>query len=899
MNLINQNGPKAPNSALTPARRYTPARQAATPFDLEAYLSRQPIPEAAAQYIRDAFERPSRTPSGYVSNTFKLPVPAYGYVITPESRRWEFPAALTHISRPDVLRFVEQSGRVVVHVNDVTSHPFTVTHTPDFLVLTRGGIEVYEVKPAAELARLCLTSPKRYQSGADGRYRSAPLEQFFSGWNFKYYIISEHNLDPNLVRAALFLQQYFNTVPASNFSQEEVQLVTSAVSDQPGITVGELPIDQPPRRVELALHLIANGVVYTPLSNADMERPEDLRLYSNPREEVAHSLLKGAAFARPADLNELGYQLAEGAEIHLQHKGKLRKYIVHALGKSTVTLRSDDGLIKMSHTAMLDAGVKITAIHGAESTVEARFRTASPEDRLVYHHRRQSVTPYLPGGRLAGMPPDDRSVRRWRDAFLENERMGLPGDLALFPRIHERGNRVSRIDQGVFDKLIELIKAEHLRSTSSGRRTPTMIRDLLIAARETGEIKGRIPSLTTVCYHCNRGRHYTKALIQGGKRMAEPFAPMFPPSSLLGSPHGQRTWMVTHVDTTVMDVSETHPNQDHEVKKSHLMKLVDAFSGEELAAHRFEGSPNAMCVRELLLHCFELHRRLPAAIVVDHGKEHKNTWLEKACALLGIILIYRPVSDPRKGSPVETTFSTLCKQLLHQLAGNTSLLKHARLVTKAVDPRGFTLWSREEIDALLEEYLTLRNNLPRQRKPSPLAISRATDLKYGPAPLPNLSAPQVREALMPLVPRFTRKVSKRGTIYCNKHTYHSRELEEFIGENVEVRSEPLANGIAPEVVYAYPKGRRRTIECTLNDISGPSADIVAAAEVIDEQTLGPSPYDDVTSAEIMKAKFAAKIASTEKRLRAKKAKRQQPPKAQPPQAIQPNRQFTFTPISTK
>ncbi|KAB2916775.1 MAG: transposase, partial [Dechloromonas sp.] len=391
----------------------------------------------------------------------------------------------------------------------------------------------------------------------------------------------------------------------------------------------------------------------------------------------------------------------------------------------------------------------------------------------------------------------------------------------------------------------------------------------------------------------------TKAFIQGGKRMAEPYAPMFPPSSLLGSPHGQRTWMVTHVDTTVMDVSETHPNQDREISKSHLMKLVDAFSGEELAAHRFEGAPNAMCVRELLLHCYARHRRLPAAIVCDHGKEHKNTWLEKACALLGIILIYRPVSDPRKGSPVETTFSTLCRQLLHNLSGNTALLKQARLVTKAVDPRAFTLWSREEIDALLEEYLTLRNNLPRQRKPSPLAISRATDLKFGPAPLPNLSERQVREALMPLVPRFMRKVSKRGTIYCNKHTYHSTELEEFIGEYVEVRSEPLAKGIAPEIVYAHPKGSRRTIECTRNDISGPSADLVAAAKVIDEQTLGPSPYPDVTSAEIAKAKFEAKIVSTEKRMRAKKAERPPPPKVQPPQAIKPSRQFTFTPVSTK
>lgn len=43
MNLNNQNGPKAPNSALTSARRYTPARQAATPFDLEAYLKGHPL----------------------------------------------------------------------------------------------------------------------------------------------------------------------------------------------------------------------------------------------------------------------------------------------------------------------------------------------------------------------------------------------------------------------------------------------------------------------------------------------------------------------------------------------------------------------------------------------------------------------------------------------------------------------------------------------------------------------------------------------------------------------------------------------------------------------------------------------------------------------------------------
>lgn len=873
--------PKAPN---------TPARAAAA-FDLDPYVLSLPTVLDAKHYIRTSYEAPALSPNGYSSNTVYHADQRMPFVVTAQSRNYEFPLLLTLLARPDVVCVLDQPTTITVHGKTAAGVPFTFRYTPDFLVLTLTGVEVYEVKPADRLADLCLERPHRYQCSSDGSYRSKPVEDHFAAWGFSFHIVSERNLSKAFVQASLMLQVYVNAEPPVPFTPEELKSVHDAVNTTPGIHVRELPIENPSRRAELALHLLANARLFSHLSDSDINEPQDLRLYSDYRDEKAFSLLINSCSSAPANLEELGYQLVPGAEIALRK----HRYIVEEVSPRFVLLKGTDSQVrKLGHQALLDLSPRIYAIHGAEQTLIGKLRKASQEDRLAYLWRREAIRPYLPGGRLALVSPKDRSIRRWRDAFLDNERHGLPGDLALFPRYDQCGKAEPRTDPEVLAKLDELIRTSLTRP--GGGRTVSWVRNELIAAKARGEIHGKIPSERTIYRRCAAFPKHERDRKTGGKRFAIGSEPIHPGTGVMGSPHGQRNWLIAHIDSTPLDLSLTHANQDKEIIKDTLCRMTDPFDGMILASTTAAGAVNAMRIRDLIWDCWRRHHRLPRIIVVDWGSEHNNAWIQKACAFLGITLIYREKSAPRKGAPVETTFSTTNRQLVHNLNGNTKLLKNPRQITKSMDLKALTTWSSEDLKLLLEDDMMLRNELPRQRKPSPQAIAEAVNQKFGAAPLPRLTNEQVRIALLPFVKGPKRIVSQRGTVRVMQKVYHSKELVDFAGMHIDLRDDPED----PNVIYAIPPRGRRTITCHLHDLTGPTADLLEDAKLIDEKTLGPDPFENVSAADLRRTEIVEAVnlaeESQKKEKSASQRKRRSRAAGPAPKADRSNLiNFTLTP----
>ncbi len=859
-------------------RAYTPARAA---FDFEAFVLSLPPGPDAKTYLRNSFEAPALVPNGFSSNTVYHADPRMPFVVTAASRNYEFATLLTLLARPDVLQIIDQPGTITVHGKTADGVPFTFRYTPDFLVITKAGVEVFEVKPADQMAALCVKHPHRYQSTSDG-YRSKPVEDFFGAWGFSFHIVTERNLSAPFVQWSLLLQTYVNAQPPVPFTADELKSVHDAVTATPGMTVSELPIESPARRVEIALHLIANAQLFSHLSEADTSKPQDLRLYADHRDERAFALLFNSCSTKPTNLEELGYQLVPGAEISLRNA----LYSVEEVSARSVLLKGPDGKVrKLAHQALLDLAPRIHGIHGAEQTLLRRLRLASFEDRQVYLRRRAAITPFLPGGRLAGATPKDRSIRRWRDAFLNNERHGLPGDLALFPRFHECGNPEPRTAPDVLAKLDELIRTSLKKK--GGGRSVAWVRLELIAAKARGEITGGIPSERTIYRRCAAVPKHERALSCGGKRFANESEPIHSAPSVMGSPHGQRNWQIAHVDSTPLDLTMKHGGRDT------LCRMTDSFTGEILVSMTAPGAVNAMRIRDLLWECWRLHGRLPRIIVCDWGSEHNNRWIQKACAFLGITLIFREKSSPRKGAPVETTFSTTDRQLVHNMPGTTKLLKKPRILSKRLNLKGGVAWSTEDLRLVLEDDRILRNQLPRQRKPSPNAVSQAVDAKFGPAPISPLTTEQVRIALLPFVDGPKRVVSERGEVRCLNKRFHSKELEAFAGQRLDLRRDD-GN---PDVIYAIPPRGRRTIECHRRDLTGPTQDILDAAELIDEQTAGADPFKNVTAADLSRSELVTAINDAEKSIRAETtaARRARPATARPPAPkIDTSKLLTFT-----
>ena len=447
----------------------------------------------------------------------------------------------------------------------------------------------------------------------------------------------------------------------------------------------------------------------------------------------------------------------------------------------------------------------------------------------------------------------------------------------------------------VLDKLKELIKESY--NKKGGGRTATWVRGELIAAKANGEIQGEIPSERTVYRYCAQAPRYEHHRDADGKRGAVEYEPIHDAPSVKGSPHGQRDWQIAHVDSTPLDLALAHANQDKEIRKDTLCRMTDPYGGKLLASVTTSGPVNSMRIRDLLWDCWVRNGRLPRIIVCDWGSEHNNAWLQKACAFLTVTLIFREKSAPRKGAPVETTFSTTNRQVIHNLTGTTKLLRKARMVS-SLNIQGATLWTSEDLKELLEDDLTLRNELPRQRKPSPNAIAIATEKKFGPAPILSLSTEQVRIALLPFVDGPKRKVSERGEVRCMGKTYYSDQLVEFAGQHIDLRRDPNK----PDLVYAIPPRGRRTIECPRRDLSGPTADLLEEAKIIDQQTLGMSPFKNVTPAQYARAQITDAVNTAEKSMRADKTatrrRKSANPNAPSPKTDKSNLlTFTLTPTA--
>jgi hypothetical protein len=97
----------------------------------------------------------------------------------------------------------------------------------------------------------------------------------------------------------------------------------------------------------------------------------------------------------------------------------------------------------------------------------------------------------------------------------------------------------------------------------------------------------------------------------------------------------------------------------------------------------------------VLVECVRRHQRLPDHIIVDNGTEFRSTYFETLLAFYHVIKLSRPAGQPRAGSLIERLFRTSETELVHNLQGNTQIMKLARQVTRAVDPQNQALWTLE------------------------------------------------------------------------------------------------------------------------------------------------------------------------------------------------------------
>jgi transposase InsO family protein len=165
--------------------------------------------------------------------------------------------------------------------------------------------------------------------------------------------------------------------------------------------------------------------------------------------------------------------------------------------------------------------------------------------------------------------------------------------------------------------------------------------------------------------------------------------------------HGERPWEVVHLDHTQLDIGLVSARTGRYLGKPWATFMIDAFTRRLLVVYLTFDPPSYRSCLMVLRECVWRYGRLPQTLIVDGGPEFRSTYFETLLAYYGCTKATRPWAKPRYGSVCERLFGTANTQFVHNLIGNTQIMKNVRRVTKSIAPREQAVWMLGDLYAYL------------------------------------------------------------------------------------------------------------------------------------------------------------------------------------------------------
>lgn len=157
--------------------------------DIIAYARFLKVPEAGLEYLSKAFEEPSRLvgTQDFRSVCVRFASGKMLRVIQAESHTCELPFVHAQELDEDVLAFLDQPPPLHFVAVDKRGRRYRARSTPDFLVVRKDAVILYECKPRSVLRALVDQNPLRWVC-SDGVYRQLPAEQSAASLGLRYRV---------------------------------------------------------------------------------------------------------------------------------------------------------------------------------------------------------------------------------------------------------------------------------------------------------------------------------------------------------------------------------------------------------------------------------------------------------------------------------------------------------------------------------------------------------------------------------------------------------------------------------------------------------------------------------------------------------------------------------------
>lgn len=708
-------------------------------------LTEQTI-QQIAQIRNSPPSRRVQSRAGNVSGRY--PSRKMGFTIQFESHRNELAAIYEMEYDSSVLEYYDQPPPFKLVYEAKNGRNVGVLHTPDFFVIRSQTCGWEEWKTAEELERLGTQMPNRYQKQPDGNWRCPPGEAHAEKFGLYYRVRSGAEINWNLQRNLLFLEDYFHTESYPQ-DQETAEKITALISAIPGITLAEL-LNQEIKADEIYA-LIAQEKVYVNLQIAPLaSQPERVQIFPD--------ILTSKSF------------LAEVENSKIIPSEELPQ---------TKTSPSTN-----NHLNNI-------------------LKSASEKDCQEANRRYQIIAPYLRGAPPSFELVPKRTFYRWVNEWRKAENLYGSGYIGLLPKSHLRGNRHQKLPSTTLNLLEEFIANDYETLKQKGKLASYCT--FQKACSEQGILA---PSYKTFQKAIKMRPQYEQMSKRLGHRAAYKHETFYWELELTTPRHGDRPFEICHIDHTELDIELISARTSVNLGRPWATFLTDAYSRRILAIYLTFDPPSYRSCMMVMRECVRRHSRLPHSVVVDGAKEFMSIYFERLLAAYECTKKTRPAAKPRFGSVCERLFGTANTMFIHNLQGNTQITRHHRQVTKAVHPRQQAVWTLGSLYQNLcdwayefydnKEHPALGQS-PRMAYESGLEQTGNRPQKLIPYDenFRILTLPTTSKGTAKVIPNQGIKINH---IYYWHNSFRSRTVEKT---QVPVRYDPNDAGCA----YAYVKGQ--------------------------------------------------------------------------------------------
>jgi putative transposase len=625
--------------------------------------------------------------------------------IQAESHKLELPAVIGYENDPDVFEYYCQPAQLRVVFIRSDGKRSAIWYTPDYFVIHRDGIFFDEWKKRKDFEKLIEENPHRYMLNEDRKPIVPSCEIAAIEFGIQFRLRTDEEIDWILLQNMEVMEDYFlhECYPSS---EENKNILISLVKNQEGITLKELISSLGKIPSDDIYTLVAHNELFIDLFDNPIYETQYVRVYSDFEMAKIYEATKLSRKERAKlaqveiDINsrwrwndQVWTILSLGKVIYLSTLDK--KHVVEILEENFEELR---GLKKITPIVDIAASPEDAEIRQEIRNILLRATKKKLQKALEKYYE---ILPVLEGEkRDSECESPARTIRDWVRKYSNAQKIYEYGFLGLIDNYDLCGDRSSKVPKGSEEIIQEFIKNSY--ETTTAKSITAVFGEILVACASR---KVEAPSYETVRERINSRKGYDQTLKRRGRRAATQEEPWYWELSMTTPKHGHRALHILHFDHTEMDLELRHSETGKPMGKAWLSTIIDAFSRKKLVPLVLFDKPSHRTNMLLLRRLVELYGRLGQYTVMDGGADFRSTYVQVFIAMCKAHAKYRPKAKPRYGSVEERGIQTITTQLIHNLPGNTKIMKEGRIVTQSVDPKNLRDWTLPSIFERVQDYV--------------------------------------------------------------------------------------------------------------------------------------------------------------------------------------------------